>query len=133
MRRHLLTAGGILLAVALLAGLWKLNVVYGRRTGEIDQGRWYLIEGGSGVQYYQKGIDPGNQFLDHQRAERMVAETPGYLRTEQGFGAIWTQKGWLNDAYLSSSGWKLFGAEADAVEFLKKNGVEERSIYFAHR
>lgn len=133
MRRHLLTVGAILLATAALVAFWMLNVSLGRRTGEVDRGRWYLIKGSSGTQYYQKGIDPGNQFLDHQRAESMVAETPGYIRTDEGFGAIWIQRGWLNDAYLSSSTWKLFATEAKAVQFLNENGVEEDDILFHHK
>lgn len=132
MRRHVLTVGVLILGAVLLAGLWKLNVKFGTRIGEIDRGRWYLIQGSSD-QYYQKGVDPDNQLIDYQEVERMIAETPGYLRTEQGFGAIWIQKGWLSDPFLSSSGWKLFSTEADAAEFLRKNGVEERDVRFVYK
>lgn len=119
--------------IALLAGVLilgsKLNSALGYRRGEVDRGRWYVMEtlGGGGT-YLEKGIDPGNMFFDADRASDMFEKLPNYLATKKGFGAVYIDIGWLADGYLRSSGWQLFSTEAQAVKFLKDNGVARDRI-----
>lgn len=147
MRQKILTTVVIVGLILCFMGLWKLNKALGRRTGEIDVGRWHLYRDGNSS-WYDKGMDPNNRYLDayketidpdkqyddYRDAEKTwLTKDPNYRSTEEGYGAICIQRGWLNDAYLWSSGWQLFETEAEAVEFLTDNGIEERRILFRYK
>jgi hypothetical protein len=137
-RMHLkstaLGIGGVALLIGVVILAWQLNAMLGYRKGEIDQGRWYVMKSSSGHgTYLEKGIDPGNQFLEADRALARFEKLPNYVETLQGYGAVFIDIGWLGDAYLSSSDWHLFSSEVEAVEFLKANGVANERILYLYK
>jgi len=120
--------------VAFFVVAWKANAYFGYRRGEVDEGCWYVIRstGGDGT-YLQKGIDPENMFVDANEMQARYEALPEYVETVYGYGAVYIRIGWLNDAYIDSSGWRLFSTEDEAIEFLLANGVAENRIYFQYK
>lgn len=132
MHRFLEPVAGIALIVGIFFGLWHLNLLLGRRTGEIDHGNWYLMQGRTGISYFIKGIDPGNRYLDHDDAQDLIADTPSYRKTVTGYGAIWIDRGFVGDATIRTSTWQLFDTEEEALTFLADSGVDKQDIHFLH-
>ena len=124
----------------LIAGFFfalKLNTYFGHRIGEIDKGYWHVMKKSrENETWIQRGVGPDNIYLDSllaQDMDEMFKQLPNHVETRQGYGAIYYNIGRLNDARLGSSGWHLFSSEKEAVEFLRRNSVEDNRIYFIYR